>query len=64
VIGANNASAIATLVERVSRHTLIVSLPDGYSANNVAAAVTAAVQQQPAEMIRTLTWDQGSEMAR
>ena len=64
VIGANNASAIATLVERVSRHTLVVPLPDGYSADNVAAAVTAAFQRQPVELVKTLTWDQGREIAR
>ncbi len=64
MIGANNASAVATLVERVSRHTLVVPLPDGYSADNTAAAVTAALRRQPVELVKTLTWDQGSEMAR
>ena len=64
MIGANNASAIATLVERVSRLTLVVPLPHGYSADNVTRAVTAAFGRQPAEMAKTLTWDQGSEMAR
>ncbi len=64
MIGANNASAVATLVERVSRHTLVVPLSDGYSADNTAAAVTAALRRQPVEMLKTLTWDQGSEMAR
>jgi len=44
VIGTKNASAVARRVERVSRHTLIVALPAGYSANNVAAAVNAALR--------------------
>ena len=39
-------------------------LPDGYTADRVAAAVTAALLRQPPEIVKTLTWDQGSEMAR
>ncbi len=57
MIGANNASAIATLVERVSRLTLVVPLPHGYSADNVTRAVTAAFGRQPAQLRKTLTWD-------
>jgi len=64
VIGKANRSAVATLVERSSRHTLVVGLPDGYDAANTAEAVTAALGRQPAHMVRTLTWDQGREMAR
>ncbi len=64
IIGAANRSAAATLVERVSRHTLVVALPHGYTAPNVAAAVTAALARQPAHLVRSLTWDQGREMAR
>ena len=46
------------------RHTLVVPLPDGYGAPHGAAAVTAALVRQPAHLVRTLTWDQGREMAR
>ena len=55
---------MATLVERTSRHTLVVPLPGGYSAPATARAVTAALARQPAHMVKTLTWDQGREMAR
>lgn len=48
------------LVERVSRHTLVVALPDGYT----APAVADASARQPAHLLRTLTWDQGRETAR
>ena len=48
---------MATLVERTSRHTLVVPLPDGYSAPATARAVTAALARQPAHMVKTLTWD-------
>ena len=64
IIGAANRSAAATLVERVSRHALVVVLPHGYTAPEVADAVTAALARQPAHLVRSLTWDQGREMAR
>ena len=64
IVGQANASAAATLVERTSRHTLVVPLPDGYRAPHVAEAVTAALGRQPAALVRTLTWDQGRELAR
>ena len=64
IIGANNRSAVATLVERFSRQTLAVSLPDGYDAQSTAAAVSAALRRQPRHLVKTLTWDQGREMAR
>ena len=55
---------VATLVERTSRQTLTVGLPHGYDAQSTAAAVTAALARQPRHLVRTLTWDQGREMAR
>ena len=64
IIAKANRTAVATLVERASRHTLVVRLPDGYSAPATARAVTAALARQPAHMVKTLTWDQGREMAR
>ena len=64
IIAKANHTAVATLVERTSRHTLVVPLPDGYSAPATARAVTAALARQPPEMVKTLTWDQGREMAR
>ena len=64
IIAKANHTAVATLVERTSRHTLVVPLPDGYNAPATARAVTAALARQPPEMVKTLTWDQGREMAR
>ena len=64
IIGKANRTAAATLVERASRHTLVVPLPGGYDAKNTARAVTAALARQPSHMVKTLTWDQGREMAR
>ena len=50
--------------ERCSRQTLAVALPAGYDAHHTAVAVTAALARQPRHLVRTLTWDQGREMAR
>lgn len=64
IVGAANKTAAATLVERVSRHTLVVPLPDGYRAPQVAETATSALARQPAGLVRALTWDQGRELAR
>ena len=64
IIGEHNRSAVVTLVERVTRQTLLGDLSRGYSADQVAAAVASAFARVPAHMAKTLTWDQGREMAR
>ncbi len=62
IIGKNNASAIATLVERTSGYVLLVALPDGYKPEQVAPTLAAKIQQLPTTLRRSLTWDQGPEM--
>jgi IS30 family transposase len=57
-------SPVATLVERSTRYLLLVGLPGGnHKADAVADALAAAVQHLPAHLARSLTWDQGHEMA-
>ena len=56
-------SAVATIVERTSGFVHLVHLPQGYSADIVAAAVSAQLQAMPAPFGKTLTWDRGREMA-
>ena len=63
LFGQGGKSAIGTLVERSSRYVLLVPLPDGRTAAEVRAALTRAVIRLPADLRRTLTWDQGKEMA-
>ena len=63
LIGSGGQSAIATLVERASRYVVLVSLPHGRTAADVRAALTRQVTRLPADLRRTLTWDQGKEMA-
>jgi IS30 family transposase len=64
IIGQNLQSAVGTLVERTSRFVLLLHLPDGREAIKVNDAMTTAIADLPAELVRTITWDQGREMAR
>ena len=63
IIGKGGRSAIGTLVERASRYVVLLHLPHGRAAEDVRAALTRQVSKLPAELRRTLTWDQGNEMA-
>jgi IS30 family transposase len=63
IIGKGGRSAIGTLVERSSRFVMLLHLPHGRSAEEVRVALTRKISKLPAELRRTLTWDQGKEMA-
>ena len=63
IVGAHSASAIGTLVERMTRFTLLLHLPDGHTAPHVQEAMVAKMADLPDLLRRTLTWDQGKEMA-
>jgi transposase, IS30 family len=62
IVGAAQRSAVATLVERKTRLTLLVGLPEGHSAQSVGDALISTFSKLPAGLRRTLTWDQGNEM--
>jgi transposase, IS30 family len=55
--------AMATLVERKSRFVMLVALPHGHAADVVANALTQRIRTMPEQLRRSLTWDQGKEMA-
>ena len=57
-------TAIGTLVERWSRYVMLFALPDGHTAEAVRNALAATVQQLPEHLWKSLTWDQGKEMAQ
>jgi transposase, IS30 family len=61
--GKAGRSQIGTLVERSTRYTMLVPLPDGKTAGAFAAAVTPVIAGLPDSLRRSLTWDQGREMA-
>jgi IS30 family transposase len=63
IIGKEHKSAIGTLVERSTRFLMLVHLPNGHDAEQVAAELVAMMNTLPKVLKGSLTWDQGSEMA-
>jgi transposase, IS30 family len=63
IVGSRNASQIGTLVERSTRYCMLVHLPGTKEAPVVADALIATIKTLPAELMKSLTWDQGLEMA-
>ena len=63
LVGRDGRSAIATLVERQTRFVLLVGLPDGRTAPAVRDALATRIFTLPEQLRRSLTWDQGKEMA-
>src|SRR5262249_14961531 len=63
ILGKTRGSAIGTLIERQSRYVLLLNLPAGRGAAQVRTALAAKIQELPMHLRRSLTWDQGSEMA-
>lgn len=61
--GTESGSAIGTLVERTTRFTMLLHLPGDHTAATVQDAIVAKMTQLPALLRKSLTWDQGSEMA-
>ncbi len=62
IIGAGQRSAIATLVERKTRLTILVAIRGGHSAQIVGDALIERFMRMPASLRRSLTWDQGNKM--
>jgi IS30 family transposase len=63
IIGAGGKSAVGTLVERSTRFVLLLHLPNDHGAASVEAAMRKAINKLPDELARSITWDQGKEMA-
>ncbi len=64
IMGPGNRSAIGTLVERTTRFLILLHLPDGIgTAEAVRHAITCELERLPGGLRRTLTWDQGKELA-
>jgi IS30 family transposase len=54
---------IGTLVERSTRFVMLLHLPEGHNAEQVRVELENTIGRLPAELRRSLTWDQGKEMA-
>ena len=63
IIGKNGNSAIGTLVERSTRFVMLLHLPHDRTAETVREAMATAIQTLPEALGRSITWDQGAEMA-
>jgi IS30 family transposase len=64
IIGANGSSAIGTLVERSTRFVMLLHLPTDHRAETVRDAIVDKITTLPVALRRSLTWDQGIELAR
>lgn len=64
IVGVGSASAMMTLRERKTQYGIIVNLPLDHTAESVNNAAAKAFAAVPAHLTKTLTWDQGVEMAR
>ena len=63
VIGARGSSALITLVERATRYVMLARLPGRRDAATVTDRLTTMITTLPAHLAKTLTWDQGAELA-
>ena len=52
-------TSIGTLVERHSRYVILLKLPNGHGAEAVRKAMTKRILTLPAQLRRSITWDQG-----
>jgi transposase, IS30 family len=64
LVGKANRSFIGTLVERQTRFVILTHLGTDASTGNVTARIAEQILRLPEHLRRSLTWDQGREMAR
>jgi IS30 family transposase len=63
IIGKDGHSQVGTLVERSTGYVLLLHLPNSRTAAEVRDAMTAKIATLPAQLFRSITWDQGKEMS-
>ena len=63
ITGRMNGSAIGTLVERTTNYTMLLHLPGDHGTQAVTDALIARLAELPEQLRRSVTWDQGKELA-
>lgn len=63
ILGKYKRSALGTLVERTTRYTILVPLGDKKDAVTIRQEFAKAFQSIPAELKKSMTYDQGKEMS-
>ena len=63
ITGGRDKSAIGTLVERTTRFTILLHLPDGHDAEHAQRAIIDKMAPPPKLLRDSPTWDQGAELA-
>ncbi len=64
IIGARNQSSMLWLTERVTRFSIPVTMPEGYDAEAMVAGLVEGLGRIPGHLLRSITFDQGSEWAQ
>lgn len=63
IIGARNRSSLLTFTERVTRYAMAITMPEGYHAEATLGGLVEGLERIPAGLLRSVTFDQGSEWA-
>lgn len=63
IIGARNRSSLLTFTERQTRWAMAITMPEGYDAQATLAGLVVGLERIPAHLLRSITFDQGSEWA-
>ena len=64
ILGSRAQSQVGILTERATRYTLLFALPEDRTAETVRVELAKIIRTLPEHLVRSLTWDQGKEMAQ
>jgi IS30 family transposase len=63
IINQGNSSALMCLTQRVSRYSMLITMPNGYTAADACEGLAEGIEQIPLHLRRSITFDQGSKCA-
>ena len=64
IVGKANKSALLHMTERVTKFSLLITMPDGYDSHAALAGLVDGLERVPAHLRKSITFDQGSEWAQ